>query len=221
MGITIRWLGHAGFQIKMNNENIYIDLYRTKELQKRVPDVTEKGTIILATHAHGDHCHPESIESITSNESLIIAPNNCGEKIKGNFQPIDIGEEVKIRGITIKAVEAYNISKFRTPGNPYHPKGYGVGYLLTIDGERIYHAGDTDHIPEMAELGPIDVAILPVGDTYTMSNTEAAEATLEIKPRIVVPMHTWDKGIEKFVQKVKEDPNIKIIEISEGDEFTI
>jgi L-ascorbate metabolism protein UlaG (beta-lactamase superfamily) len=221
MSIEIRWLGHSGFQIKTEKENIYIDIYRTKELQKRVPDVSETGTIILATHSHGDHCHPESIESVTDKDSIVIAPEDCREKIKGNFQSISTGDEIEIRNIKIKAVHAYNTNKFRSPGNPYHPKDYGVGYLISIGGKTIYHAGDTDFIPEMSDLGPIDVAMLPVGDTYTMNNTEAGEAALEIKPKIVVPMHTWDKGVEKFIDKVKENPEIKIMVMSEDEMFSI
>ena len=221
MSVMIRWLGHSGFQIKTNEENIYIDIYRTKELQERVPDVSESGTIILSTHFHGDHCHPESIESVLDDDSIVIAPDNCGEKIKGNFQPISVGDEIEIRNVKIKAVQAYNTNKFRTPGNPYHPKGYGVGYIITIDGKTIYHAGDTDHISEMADLGQIDVAMLPVGDTYTMNNTEAGEAALEIRPKMVVPMHTWDKGVEKFVEKVKENPDIKIMVMSEDETFSL
>ncbi|MGY5853046.1 MAG: MBL fold metallo-hydrolase [Candidatus Thorarchaeota archaeon] len=221
MTITIRYLGHASFQIKTKEENIYIDLYRAKKYVERLPDVSEKGTIILATHAHDDHCHVESIKSVKTKDSTVIAPENCGEKIKGKFQPIQIGEEIEIRGVSIKAVYAYNVSRERSPGNPFHPKGFGVGYILTIDGKTIYHAGDTDLIPEMKELGHIDVAILPVGDTYTMDNAEAADATRIIQPKTVVPMHTWDKGIEKFSEALQANPEIVIMDMKEGDEFTV
>ena len=222
MTIKIRFLGHSGFQIKTDDENIYIDLYRAKKYIDRVPDVSEPGTIILATHSHGDHYHEDSVESVSSSESIIVAPEDCSDKVmKGQFQPISVGDEIKIRDVKIQAVYAYNVKRFRTPGNPFHPKGYGVGYVITLGGKRIYHAGDTDLIPEMEELRSIDVALLPVGDTYTMDNVEAGEAALKIKPKMVVPMHTWDKGTEKFIQKVKEDPDITIMDLSEGDEFTI
>jgi L-ascorbate metabolism protein UlaG (beta-lactamase superfamily) len=222
MTIKIKFLGHSGFQIKTDDENIYIDLYRAKKYIERVPDVSEPGSIILATHSHGDHYHEDSVESVSSNDSIIVAPEDCRDKVgKGQFQPLAVGDEITIRDVKIEAVHAYNVKRFRTPGNPYHPKGYGVGYVITVGGKRIYHAGDTDLIPEMEQLGSIDVALLPVGDTYTMDNTEAGEAALTIKPKKVVPMHTWDKGIEKFVEKMKEDSNIEIMDISEGEEFTI
>lgn len=221
MAVIIRWLGHSGFQITSDDETIYIDIYRAKKYIERVPDVSTPGTIIISTHGHSDHCHPESIESVTDANSIIIGPENCAKKITAQFEAISIGEEKTIRSVSIKAVHAYNIKRFRAPGKPFHPKGYGVGFLITISGVTIYHAGDTDLIPEMEELGSVDVALLPVGDTYTMDNEEAGEAALKIKPRLVVPMHTWDKGITKFVEKVKTNPDIEIIEIQDGDEFQV
>ncbi|UCE10950.1 MAG: MBL fold metallo-hydrolase [Candidatus Thorarchaeota archaeon] len=221
MTVTIRYLGHAGFQIKTEDESIYIDLYRAKKYVERVSDVSEKATIILATHGHNDHCHPESIVSVQAEDSIIIAPEDCGEKVKGDFRPITIGDEIEIRGVKIRAVPAYNISKFRSPGNPYHPKDYGVGYVITIGGKTIYHAGDTDVIPEMESLGPIDVAMIPVGDTYTMDNKEGAEAASTIKPKTVIPMHTWDKGTEDFKKALEETTEISIQEMVEGDEITL
>ena len=123
----------------------------------------------------------------------------------------------------IKAVEAYNVKRFRSPGNPFHPKGSGVGYLITMESKTIYHAGDTDFIPEMKQLEDVnvDVALLPSGDTYTMDNIDAAEATLAIKPKIVVPMHRWSTNPEAFKKEVESKSNTKVILMQEGEELQL
>jgi len=150
----------------------------------------------------------------------VVAPANCGEKLGSNFTSLEPGEETNIQGVEVKALHAYNVKRFRSPGQPYHPKGYGVGYLLTVEGNTIYFAGDTDVIPEMKELGQVDVALLPCGDTYTMDNTDAAEATKTIKPKVVIPMHTWDKSIEEFRKSVEASTDTKFVALKEGEEYT-
>jgi L-ascorbate metabolism protein UlaG (beta-lactamase superfamily) len=150
-----------------------------------------------------------------------VAPANCGEKLGSNFISLEPGEETTISGVDIKAVHAYNVKRFRSPGNPYHPKGYGVGYLLNVEGNNIYFAGDTDVIPEMQELGQVDVALLPCGDTYTMDNVDAAEATKTIGPKFVIPMHTWDRSVEDFQKAVEEEKRTKFVSLKEGEEFTL
>ncbi len=117
----------------------------------------------------------------------------------------------------MKAVDAYNIKRFRSPGNPYHPKEFGVGYLITAEGKIIYHAGDTDFIPEMRQLGHVDVALLPSGDTYTMDNDEAAEAAIAINPKTAIPMHQWSTKPDQFRRKVQTDSNVEVILLQEGE----
>jgi L-ascorbate metabolism protein UlaG (beta-lactamase superfamily) len=221
MAVSVRWLGHAGFEIKADGKVIYIDLYRTGKLAGRVPEVSDVATVVLVTHSHPDHCDPVGISGVLSDDTVIIAPKDCGEKINRDIRSLTPGEQTTVEGIRVKAVQAYNVKRFRSPGKPFHPKGFGVGYLITVEGRTIYHAGDTDIIPEMKELGPIDVALLPCGDTYTMDNTEAAEAALTIKPRMVVPMHNWDKDTADFRKKLERQGGIRFISPKEGDEFVI
>lgn len=221
MTVTIRWIAHSGFQIKSDRENIYVDLYWRKKYADRVSEPSDSATIILSTHNHGDHCDPNAMDMVRTDDSIIIAPSNCAEKIGGDVKSLEPGNEITIRDVKIKAVQAYNVKRFRQPGQPYHPKGYGVGYLITVEGKTIYHAGDTDVIPEMENLGGIDVALLPSGDTYTMDNIDAAEAALITKPKYAVPMHTWDKSTDEFKQKVEADSDIKVVQLKEGDEFTL
>jgi L-ascorbate metabolism protein UlaG (beta-lactamase superfamily) len=98
---------------------------------------------------------------------------------------------------------------------------YNERYLITLENKTIYHAGDTDMIPEMENLENIDVAFLPSGDTYTMDNAEAAEAALIIKPKYAVPMHTWDKSTDEFKQKIESESEIKVMQLREGEEFIL
>lgn len=220
LGVTIRWLGHASFQIKSDEKVVYLDLYRSKELRKRVPDDLEPASVVLVTHAHNDHCFPEAINEVRTDDTIVVAPKDCGEKLDYAFESLKPGEESSFHDIEVKAVHAYNVKRFRSPGNPYHPKGFGVGYLVKLEGKTIYFAGDTDVIPEMNEMGPVDVALLPCGDTYTMDNEDAAEATKMIKPKVVIPMHTWDKSIDAFKNGVSATET-RFVALKEGEEFTI
>ena len=214
MAVLIKWLAHAGFQIKVNGKIIYVDL-------EKYGKATEKADLILVTHSHTDHCDVDTIKNVRKEKTLIIAPEDCVSMIGRNVKTLKSGEETSVDNVTIKAVEAYNYKRFRSPGKPFHPKGFGVGYLIKAEGKTIYHAGDTDFIPEMQTLGPVDVALLPSGGTYTMDNAEAAEAAIAINPKIVIPMHRWDTNPEEFKKKVEANSNIKVMVLQEGEEFQL
>lgn len=173
------------------------------------------------THSHTDHCDPSRINQVRKDDTVIIAPKDCVSKIGGNVKTLKPGEETTSNDIKVKAVDAYNFKRFRSPGNPYHPKGFGVGYLITAEGKTIYHAGDTDFIPEMRQLGHVDVALLPSGDTYTMDDAEAAEAAITINPKTAIPMHRWSTKPEEFRKKVEIDSNVKVMLLQEGEEFQV
>jgi L-ascorbate metabolism protein UlaG (beta-lactamase superfamily) len=176
--VTLRWLGQSGFAIS-NKVLIYIDPFRMSE--------TNQADLILITHAHFDHCSPDDVKKIATEKTIIVAPADCLSTlgaVKGTKKTIAPGMSLNVSGIAIDAVPAYNI------GKSYHPQANGwVGFIITIDGKRIYHAGDTDRIPEMSHIKNIDIALLPVGGTYTMDAREAAEAASLIKPALAVPMH--------------------------------
>ena len=172
MPVSIKWLAHAGFRIKAGDRIIYIDLEKEGE-------ASEKADIVLVTHSHTDHSDVHKLKKIIKKDTVIITPKNCIQ-IEGEVRILQPGEEVNIKQVKVKAVEAYNFKRFRSPGKPFHPKGYGIGFLITVENRVIYHAGDTDFIPEMKQLGHVDVALLPSGGTYTMDNNEAAEAAITI-----------------------------------------
>ncbi|MFO7707370.1 MAG: MBL fold metallo-hydrolase [Desulfobacterales bacterium] len=173
---NIHWLGHDSFRIDGKGGVLYIDPYRLKE--------GPKADLILITHEHADHASPGDVEKIRKESSVIVAPAAAAAKLAGEITTVKPGDEFTVKGVGIRAVPAYNLNKFRSPGVPYHPREAGhVGFVVTVDGVRIYHAGDTDHIPEMAGLAP-DVALLPVSGTYLMTAKAAV-------PVVVLPIEKW------------------------------
>ena len=214
MTATIKWLAHAGFQIRAEGKTIYIDLEKYGEF-------SEKADVILVTHSHTDHCDPVQIQKARKSSTLVIAPADCISKIGGNVKTLKAGEETTVGNIKIKAVEAYNVKRFRSPGIPFHPKGLGVGYLITAEGKIIYHAGDTDFIQEMRQLKNVDVALLPSGNTYTMDNNDAAQAALAFKPKVVIPMHRWSTKPTELKSKVEAESKVKVVLLKEGEEYQV
>lgn len=172
----ITWYGHATMKLR-GEKIVYIDPYEMKSRSYEPAD------IVLVTHDHYDHCVPEDITKVSKANTVIIAPVNCKGKLQGNVKIIAAGETITEQGVPIEAVPAYNI------GKRFHPKSAGgVGYIVTLNGRRIYQAGDTDLIPEMKQINA-DIVILPVGGTYTMTAKEAAEAANIINPEVAIPMH--------------------------------
>ena len=214
MTVTVKWLAHAGFQIRANGKVVYVDL-------EKYDGALEKADLVLVTHSHGDHCNPGKIAEVRREDTKVIAPSDCAAKIGGKVQSLKPGEEAVVGGLRVRAVQAYNVKRFRSPGIPYHPRGLGVGYLITVEGKTIYHAGDTDCIPEMRELGHVDLALLPSGDTYTMDCVEAAEATRIIKPRAVAPMHRKTMDPEDFRRRVEDGSTVKVCLLREGEECRV
>lgn len=224
LAITIRCLAHASFQIKTEDQNIYIDPSTKNTGLKK--DAFEPADLILVTHGHQDHFDKDLIKKIRKMGSPVIAPLNLKKEIKGgivwDLSPGQFMKMITSDG-TIWATEAYNVKRFRPNGEPFHPKGFGVGFLLKIGEKRIYHAGDTDLIPEMERLADaeVDVALLPSGDTYTMDLEEAAEAALKIKPKIAIPMHLKGADPSVFKEKVESQSDTKVVILSEGEEYTL
>ncbi len=178
---NIHWLGHSSFRIEGNGLVIYIDPWKIED--------GAKADLILITHDHRDHCSPVDVAQVQKEDSVIVTVTAAAANLSGQIEVVKPGDELTVRGVPISVVPAYNINKFRSPGVPFHPKESGyVGFILTVEGHRIYHAGDTDFIPEMGTLD-VDIALLPVSGTYVMTADKAAEAVAAIKPQVAIPMH--------------------------------
>ena len=175
MRVEITWLGHASVMIEGAGLHIYVDPWKLKG-DLPVAD------IVLVTHDHYDHYSEDDIRRIKAEDTVVV----CSSKRPLVDEVMLPGDNRVIKGVKIEAVPAYNIKK------DFHPRANNwVGYMVDLDGMRIYHAGDTDRIPEMKGLG-VDVAILPVGGTYTMDAEDAIAAIGDIKPRHVIPIHFGD-----------------------------
>ena len=213
--MNIEWLGHAGFMIKTQGNVIYLDPHEG--------EYDTLADLIIITHSHSDHCNTDKIRSIRKEDTLIIAPQDCAAKIGTEVISLEPGEETMTHGIHITAVEAYNVKRFRAPGIPFHPKGLGVGYILTVNGKTIYHAGDTDFIEEMKALKDrkITLALLPSGGTYTMDNADAVDATLAINPQKAFPMHRWDTNPFEFKNAIEAKSEIQVLSMEPNQQISL
>lgn len=213
---TIDFLGHNGFLIKAGTTTLVIDPFHVAH--------AEPVDLILITHSHFDHCSIEDIKRFVGPRTVVIGPADIQStilKIEGvRLQPIEPGDSMEFDSLKIEAVPAYNVTKFRDSEKkiPFHGKQEGfVGYLIKKGSTVIYHAGDTDFIPEMQKLtghgkqGNTFIALLPVSGKTVMSSDEAAEAAALLKPEIAIPMHYGTgvmgtlKDAERFVELCRDE----------------
>jgi L-ascorbate metabolism protein UlaG (beta-lactamase superfamily) len=171
---NIHWLGHDGFRID-GEKVIYFDPYQI--------EAGPKADLIFISHDHFDHCSPEDVAKIQGPETIIVTEAGSAHKLTGDVRVIKPGETLDLDGVKILGVPSYNTDK------DFHPRGNGwLGFLVEMSGVRLYHAGDTDFIPEMKGLA-VDIAFLPVSGTYVMTADQAVKAALAIAPGLAIPMH--------------------------------
>lgn len=194
------WIGHASFYIKINGINLFIDPFKISN------EIKDKADLILITHAHLDHNNKDDINKVRKAETKFIAANKCLDWKESNQIAVSKpGFKTEFEGIKIEAVPAYNMKQERLKNHPKEENW--VGYIIEVGGTRLYHAGDTDIIPEMKKLGNIDIALLPMGGTYTMSAEEGIDAAQIIKAKTIVPMHykalLGEEGSRQLEERVK------------------
>jgi L-ascorbate metabolism protein UlaG (beta-lactamase superfamily) len=200
--ITIQPLNHATLQITFGKTVIDVD---------PVPQATYTGlaapTIVLVTDIHGDHLDPATINKRKKATTTIVAPQAAVAQLTAaqiaNPVVMANGDKKTVGGIEIEAVPMYNLTRGQAPGQFYHDKGRGNGYILTLGGKRIYIAGDTEGTPEMKALKNIDVAFIPMNLPYTMPPLEAAEAVKAFKPKIVYPYHYRGSDPKQFADALQ------------------
>ncbi len=203
--LEMHFIGHGSLMFRLDNYCIFIDPVRTSGSYENLP----KADLILVTHDHYDHLDNQLIKEIRKSGTVLLCNPGAASKAD-NAEVIKAGDKRIVDNIIIEAVPAYNIVNMRSPGNPFHPKGVGNGYILTIGDKRIYVAGDTENIPEMKALKDIYVAFLPMNLPYTMTPEMVADAALAFKPKFLYPYHFGETDTTKIVRLLSET-DIKVI----------
>jgi L-ascorbate metabolism protein UlaG (beta-lactamase superfamily) len=185
---NIHWLGHDGFRID-GKATICVDPWN---LNVGAP----KADLILITHDHYDHCSPDDVAKISKEDTVIVTIAAAARQLQGDMRVVKAGDSLTVSGTSIEVVPAYNVNKH------FHPQSAGhVGFIFTVGDKRIYHAGDTDLIPEMDSI-QADIALLPVSGKYVMTADEAVQAAQKIMPQVAIPMH-YGAGVAGSIKDAK------------------
>lgn len=218
--IKVKWLGWANFLVTANGKTIAFDPFFKSD---------QKADLILCSHAHPDHADKGAIEALRKEGTVVVASEEAAQGIPG-AQVIKVGESQEVAGVKIEAVAAYNHNI------PNHQKGKDTGFIVTLEGKRVYHAADTDFIEEMKDIKDIDLALLPIGGTYTMDVEQAIEAVKIIQPKVVIPMHygkievmfqgemhqvEFHPDTAKFKNEVESQTGAKVVILAQGEEYNL
>jgi len=206
--LKITPIAHASLMLEWDDKIIHVDPTAQGDYS-----LLPKADLILITHTHGDHMDLNAIGWVMQPETKILAPAAVAETVtdaevmaNGDSRTVDLGGTE----IEIEAVPMYNIDNGPAPGQMFHPKGLGNGYVLTLGDERVCIAGDTEFIPETQDLSNIDIAFLPMNLPYTQSPEEAAEMAKAFRPRIVYPYHYRGQRTQTFADALKDEPDIEV-----------
>ncbi len=197
--VEIFFIGHGSLMFKIVDYVIHIDPVRSFGSYENLP----KADLILVTHEHYDHLDTALIERLKKSSTLMFS-NSASAEFVPWAQVMKPGDVKSASKIMIEAVYAYNIVNERSKGNPFHPRGVGNGYILTIGDKRFYVAGDTENTPEMKALKGINVAFLPMNLPYTMTPEMVADAARAFNPGILYPYHYGDTDTQKLVDLMKD-----------------
>jgi len=209
MSVEIKWINHASFRIAAGGDVLYIDPWK-------IDQAARDGDVVFVSHSHYDHCSPADIAKVSKDGAAVVAPAETIAKLNA-ASAIEPGQQVSIKGVTIEAVAAYNLHK------AFHPKdNHWCGAVFAVGGRRIYYAGDTDLVPEMNDLSDVDVALLPVGGTYTLDAASAAKACEAIGCKAAIPYHWGDiVGSIDDARKFAEAACCKVHLLQPGESVTI
>jgi len=225
--VEIKWFPPSWIQIKAGSHIIYIDpaylktnfAHYPKKIEYSkwpdpidgLPEELEKGDIILITHHHKDHCKKVTVNRLKKEKTKILATKQCSKELGKGITVMKPGMEIEIDNIRVRTVEAYN-DKREEKTKIMHRKGIGVGYVITVEGKTIYHAGDTDLIPEMEYIKNVDVALLPIGGRdFTMGLFEAIQAAKKINPKVIIPMHRFESNPDEYKKLVEKEADVKVV----------
>jgi L-ascorbate metabolism protein UlaG (beta-lactamase superfamily) len=203
--LVIRFLGHGSFFMAYGGKVIHVDPVSSEADYSALP----KADLILITHDHYDHFDAKAVEAIQTPSTQIIGNADVGRALPGVLV-MKNGDVRAVDGVKIEAVPAYNVQHMREPGLPFHPRGVGNGYIVTLGDTRLYIAGDTENIPEMKQLKKIDIAFLPMNLPYTMTPEMVADAAKAFKPAILYPYHYGETDPSKLVDLLKDEKEIDV-----------
>jgi L-ascorbate metabolism protein UlaG (beta-lactamase superfamily) len=199
---SLHWLGHDSFRLDTGIGPIYFDPFQISG--------GPTAAVVLCSHDHFDHCVPEEIAKVAGPKTVVVTESVCAAKLTGEVRVLKPGQSMEVQGVGIRAVPAYNTDK------QFHPKENGwLGFVITVDGVSLYHAGDTDFIPEMKGM-KVDIALLPVSGTYVMTAEQAVEAAKAIEPGLAIPMHYGaivgdESDADKFAKALAGVVPVKIL----------
>lgn len=212
------------FKINLDGMVIHFDpgfsgLFENQGIPEK--ELSQKADFLLITHAHKDHLQADMVEKLYQPETRIICSKPCLSELKHPATLMKAGDEITIDAFKVNATHAYNTEEGHST-HKFHHKGDYNGYILEYKGTRIYFAGDTDLIEEMAHLGKIDIAFLPISGTYVMDMEEAVQAVEVIKPGIVVAMHEHasDTGLFKTLVESKTSTKALILTVGQKARIT-
>jgi L-ascorbate metabolism protein UlaG (beta-lactamase superfamily) len=203
--IAITFIGHASLMLEHGGKVIHVDPWGNLADYAALP----KADLILITHNHPDHLDPAAIAAASKKGTVVVASTSAGSRLTG-ATVLRNDEGAAFAGIPVRAVPAYNRMHKRPDGTPFHPKGEGNGYLLTLGDKRIYVAGDTEDGPEMKALAGVDIAFLPVNLPYTMSPEMLANAARMLLPKVFYPYHTGDTDMARVEAALAGIPGVEV-----------
>ncbi|HUJ19789.1 MAG TPA: MBL fold metallo-hydrolase [Nitrospirota bacterium] len=203
--LEIVFIGHSSLMMRFSGKTLYVDPYSRLADYAKLP----KADLILITHEHQDHLDLSALEAIRTSDMAVILTGTAAEKLPGGTV-MKNGEVRAVLGITIEAVPAYNLVHKRANGEPFHPKGQGNGYVLSLGDKRVYIAGDTENTPEMKALKSIDIAFLPMNLPYTMTPEMVADAAKAFKPHVLYPYHYGDTDTSRIVSLLSDDRGVEV-----------
>jgi L-ascorbate metabolism protein UlaG (beta-lactamase superfamily) len=203
--LAITFLGHASLILEAGGVVVHVDPYGKVADYATLP----KANVVLITHEHQDHLDQAALAAVRKVTTQVVASAAAAAQVAG-AAALENGMRATFAGIAVEAVPAYNLRHERSPGVPFHPKGRGNGYVVTMAGLRVYVAGDTENVPEMRDLKGIDVAFLPMNLPYTMTPEMAADAALMVRPRILYPYHFGETDTSRLVALLAGHPEIEV-----------
>lgn len=202
--VGIEVFGHASVCFTFAGKRIYCDPYSEVCSFRCKP----KADLMLITHNHYDHYDPKAFGKIETSRTRFVVSRNVG-KVDERYEVLENGDSISWEGIGISAVPSYNVNRRNEKGDLFHPKGVGNGYLLDFGGFVIYLAGDTEEIPEMAELPRVGLAFLPKNLPFTMSDDEFVKAANDLEPSMLVAYHYFEIDTAALRKSLK--PSIRLL----------